>query len=112
MFKVLTLKFRDGGLYGITDPDLNIDIAENGTMPAIEHEAWERLTDETKFRHERRKINILMKLLADYESAIPGVITADTRLVLRDLDAQPGVFLGAPVYSSKEPCAHHTGDDA
>ena len=33
--------------------------------------------------------------------SIPGVISADTRLVLRDLDAQPGVFMGTPVYPTK-----------
>ena len=65
MLKVLTLKFRQGGFFGITDPDLNIDIAEHGAIPALEHEAWERLSNETKFRHERRKITILLKLLGD-----------------------------------------------
>ena len=59
----LTLEYRQGGLFGITDPDLNIDIAEHGATPALEHEAWERLSNETKFRHERRKITILLKLL-------------------------------------------------
>ena len=69
MLKELTLKFRQGGLFGITDPDLNIDIAEHGAIPVLEHEAWERLSNETKFRHERRKITILLKLLGDYDSA-------------------------------------------
>jgi hypothetical protein len=63
------LKYRQGGLFGITDPDLNIDIAEHGAIAALEHEAWERLSNETKFRHERRKITILMRLLGDYDSA-------------------------------------------
>jgi hypothetical protein len=34
-------------LYVITEPDLNIDTEENGTMPVIDREAWERFSDET-----------------------------------------------------------------
>eukprot|EP01043_Picozoa_sp_COSAG02_P031601 COSAG02_NODE_2070_length_9937_cov_21.671885_2_plen_142_part_00 len=59
----------DGALFGITDPDQNVETVKYGATTAIDREAWERTQDATKHRHEKRKITILLKLLADYDSA-------------------------------------------
>ena len=54
---------------GITDPDSNIDTDQHGKLNVMDREMWEKLKDETKHRHEDRKINILLALLGDFNSA-------------------------------------------
>ena len=54
---------------GITDPDSNIDTDQHGKLNVMDREMWEKLKDETKHRHEDRKINILLALLGDFDSA-------------------------------------------
>ena len=72
--KALMAKFaqvcRDSGILGVTDPDTGVDTGMEsvGECPEPIMELWRNLEIAPKYAGERLKIEILLDLLADYDT--------------------------------------------
>jgi hypothetical protein len=72
--KALMAKFaqvcRDSGILGVTDPDTGVNtlLETVGDCPEPIRELWENLEVAPKYAGERLKIEILLDLLADYDT--------------------------------------------